>query len=222
MPSDRWGYGGAYLRHSIEGRRVQFADGSIVQHHDIFDPMPQFMASADMVFVDPPWNMGNLSAFYTKAGREDYRQFQDFYRRLFACIGEIAPKICYVEVGKEFLGEFLMEMKRLYRQVTFYNSTYYHRAENICYVIRGSAKRRRLPLEGIDEENIIAWICANEEFQCIGDLCMGRGLVGRYAHTNSRRFVGTELNHKRLAVLVEKLSEAGLAYELSPIERNNP
>jgi hypothetical protein len=34
---------------------------------------------------------------------------------------------------------------------------------------------------------------------------MGRGLVGFYAHSDGRQFVGTELNYKRLAVLIERV-----------------
>jgi uncharacterized protein (DUF2344 family) len=45
----------------------------------------------------------------------------------------------------------------------------------------------------------------NEEYNVIGDLCMGRGLVGLNAYRNGKRFVGTELNHKRLSVLIEKV-----------------
>lgn len=217
MPHD-WSYGGAYLEHPIDGKRVLFSDGSIVQQHNIFDSLPEFMASADLMFVDPPWNLTNIKSFYTKAGAEKYmRTFEAFYTRLFRRILEIEPRVCYVEVGKEYLAEFIIEMKRLYRSVTFYNSTYYHKPANLCYVIRGASKRRKLPLDGMDEEDIIAWICKNEEYQCIGDLCMGRGLVGIHAHANGRRFVGTELNHRRLAVLVKKLSESGLCYALSEV-----
>jgi hypothetical protein len=32
---------------------------------------------------------------------------------------------------------------------------------------------------------------------------MGRGLVGKYAYLNKKSFAGTELNPKRLAVLVD-------------------
>lgn len=63
-------------------------------------------------------------------------------------------------------------------------------------------KRYRI-LEDQDEADIIAWICQNHGYECIGDLCMGRGLVGRHAVMAGRRFVGTELNPKRLAVLIE-------------------
>ena len=37
---------------------------------------------------------------------------------------------------------------------------------------------------------------------------MGRGLVGVNAYKNGKRFVGTELNHKRLAVLLERIVTA--------------
>lgn len=217
--SHDWEYGGAYLLHPMEGKRVTFEDGSIVQAHDIFNPLPGFMSNADLLFVDPPWNVGNLNSFYTKAGREpNHRDFSRFYQRLFTCIAKIKPRTCYVEIGKDYLGEFLVEMKRLYPRVTFYNSTYYHRPENVCYVIRGGQKRRKLPLEGLDEEKVIEWVCRNEDFDIIGDLCMGRGLVGAYAHSAGRRFVGTELNHRRLAVLVKKLYDSGLKYRMEEVE----
>lgn len=213
--ASNWDYGGASERHPIQGKHVRFADGSEVREHNLFDPLPDFMRRAEIVFVDPPWNRGNLNSFYTKAGRTDHRDsFEEFYLRLWACIDEIAPRVCYVEMGKEYLGEFLLEMKRRFKAVTFFNSTYYHGKDKLCYVIRGASRRKKLPLDGMDEEDIIAWICANEDAGCIGDLCMGRGLVGRYAHANGRQFVGTELNHKRLSVLVEKLAQQGLGYTL--------
>jgi len=212
----KWNYGGAYIGHPIaDNQTAVFDNGSAVKVHNIFDPLPSFMTYADLIFVDPPWNLGNLNTFYTKAERQDYQDsFTTFYKRLFECIREIKPGVCYVEVGKEYLSEFIREMKSIYRHVTFYNSSYYHKKENMCYVIRGSAKRKKLPLDYMDEEDIIKWVCANEDYGCIGDLCMGRGLVGINAHKNGKCFVGTELNHKRLSVLLENLSKNGFVYEL--------
>lgn len=211
------------MRHPISENEVAvFDDGSMVKVHNIFDPLPEFMRKADLVFVDPPWNRGNLNSFYTKAGRTDYQDsFERFYKRLFECIGEIAPVTCYVEVGKEYLAEFILEMKRVYRVVTFYNSTYYHRKENMCYVVKGSRKRKKLPLDYMDEEDIIAWICEHEDYQCIGDLCMGLGLVGLHASKNGKRFVGTELNPKRLSVLLERLHKSGHRYRKEAARNRN-
>jgi 16S rRNA G966 N2-methylase RsmD len=209
-----WDYGDAYKRHPIDGNEiVTFDDGSQVKVHNIFDPLPAFMRSADLVFVDPPWNLGNLNTFYTKADRTDYQDnFEIFYKHLFQCVSEISPITCYVEVGKEYLSEFIQEMKRFYKCVTFYNSSYYHDKNKMCYVVRGNSKKKKLPLDYMDEEDIIAWICENEDYNCIGDLCMGRGLVGLNAYKNGKRFVGTELNHKRLSVLLERLDKLNLKY----------
>lgn len=207
-----WDYGDAYLRFPIDGT-VGFPDGSRLKVHNIFDPLPEFMRKADLIFVDPPWNLGNLNSFYTKADRDDYHNnFEQFYKRVFECISEIKAKICYIEVGKEYLAEFILETKKLYKHVTFFNSTYYHKKDSLCYVIRGSDKRKKLPLDGMDEEDIIAWICENEDYECIGDLCMGMGLVGIHAKKNNKRFVGTELNHKRLSVLLENFDKQGFKY----------
>ena len=203
----KWEYGGAYERYPIPPAGWEFEDGSIVKVHDIFEPLPEFMYEADLLFVDPPWNLGNLNSFYTKAERTDYHDdFERFYKRLFECIGQIDPATCYVEVGKQYLAEFILEMKSIFPYVTFYNSMYYRKKENMCYIICGSKKRKRKqPLDYVDEEEIIKWICENEDYSVIGDLCMGRGLVGWYAYKAGKKFVGTELNEKRLSVLVERI-----------------
>ncbi len=206
----KWEYGRAYERYPIPPEGWKFDDGSTVKVHNIFDPLPAFMKKADLLFIDPPWNLGNLNTFYTKAGRTDYQDsFEKFYKRLFECIREIDPHTCYVEIGKQYLAEFIMEMKSIFRHVTFYNSMYYRKKENMCYVVCGSKKRKRKqPLDYLDEEDIIKWICENENYDIVGDLCMGRGLVGWYAYQAGKEFVGTELNEKRLSVLVERIEAA--------------
>lgn len=212
----KWNYGGAIDRHPIhEGETAVFDNGSMVKVHNIFDPLPAFLEKADLLFIDPPWNLGNINTFYTKADmKERVDSFENFYERLFECIGLIDPKTCYVEVGKEHLADFIIEMRRLFKYVTFYNSTYYHSKDKLCYVVRGSDKYKKPRLDGMDEENIIKWVCVNEDYECIGDLCMGRGLVGIHAHKNGKKFVGTELNKKRLAVLLEKIAKENGSYQI--------
>lgn len=209
-----WNYGDAYMRHPISLLQTAvFPDGSTLKVHDIFNPLPKFMLQADCLFIDPPWNIGNLTSFYTKANLvNNTADFHCFYKRLFECIKQIHPQTCYVEVGKDYLAEFITEMKQLYRVVTFYNSGYFHKKGNFCYIIRGGEKRVKLPLDGVDEEDIIAYICKNEAYTCIGDLCMGQGLVAVNAALNNRKFVGTELNPRRLSVTLEKLVSHGKQY----------
>lgn len=208
--SKTWNYGDAYLRHPIaQGETAVFENGSMLKMHDIFNPMPKFMTRADLVFVDPPWNLGNMTSFYTKASLANQTSdFKRFYARLFECINEISPVTSYVEVGKQYLAEFIAQMKKQFRHVTFYNSTYYHKKSNLCYVVRGSQKPIwKMPLDGVDEEDVIKFICKKERYECIADLCVGLGLVPVNAAINGKQFVGTELNPKRLSVALERISD---------------
>ena len=211
-----YNYGDAYLRHPIDHGMAIFPDGSKLKTHSIYDPLPKFMHDAEMIFTDSPWNQGNLKTFYTKAEMQsEFDSFMAFADRLFNCIEEISPRVCYLEIGKQFLDIWLQRMKALYPYVTFFNSTYYHKESNLCYVVRGGLKRYSGPMmDGVDEEDIIDKVCEMEEVTCIGDLCMGRGLVACAAYRHGKRFVGTELNHKRLSVTLERLTKMGASYEI--------
>lgn len=185
-------------------------NNSVVKVHDIFDPLPIFMKKADTLFIDPPYNQSLLSNFINRDGIAKSFQnkglFSGFIDKLFECIKWINPNTLFLEMGKDYLSMCMEKCKPLFPYITFYNSTYYHRQQNKCYVIHAtqSAKNRRYKnLEDLDEEDIIKWICNNHRYECIGDLCMGQGLVGKYAYLAGRSFVGTELNKKRLAVLVD-------------------
>ena len=201
-----WNYGDAYKRYPVEPEIEIYSSGGILMAHDIFDPLPEFMKTADVIFTDSPWNQGNIKSFYTKADLDFTKTFEEFYHRLFDCIGQIMPRVCYLEIGKEYLGEYLMEMKKLYKHVTLYNSMYYHKKTNFCYVVQGSQKKINWHYDGLDEEDIIFEVAKHED-GVIGDLCMGRGLVAQAAVKNGKAFVGTELNPKRLAVCLERLAK---------------
>lgn len=201
----KFDYGKAYEDYPVDD--YTFPDGSRLKVHNVFDQTPDFMKESDLLFVDPPWNKGNLRSFYTK--NEDILEdsYEDFYHRIFEVIREIDPKTAYIEIGKEYLADFIIEMRKLFKYVTFYNSSYYHSGKNYCYVIRGSRKFRAPKLDGMDEEDIIRWICENEDYQVIADPCMGQGLVAFYSSKAGKRFVGTEMNPKRLAVARKRVEE---------------
>jgi len=205
-----WEYKGIYKNYDMEGV-IELPNQSKVQVCDWTVEMPGFMKEADTLFIDPPWNIGNVNTFYYKADKPHVGfDFEDFSRHLFGRIDKISPGFLFIEMGKEYLHWYLDQCKQRYHYVTFYNSTYYRKRENKCYVIHAtneSKRRRYKELEDMDEHDIIKWLCANHPYDCIGDLCMGRGLVGQYAYLNGKRFVGTELNPKRLAVLVDFITQ---------------
>ena len=108
-----WSYGDAYKRHPVEPGKLIELEGGELMCHDIFCPLPDFMKKADIIFTDSPWNQGNIRSFYTKADLPFESTFEAFYRRLFECIAEIRPRVCYLEIGKEFLAEYMIERKKL-------------------------------------------------------------------------------------------------------------
>ena len=210
-------YGDAYKSYPIQSGTAVFDGGSRLKVHDIMNPLPAWMLDADCIFTDSPWNTGNLRTFYTKAEIQPGfdATFETFFHRLFACIADIRPKSCWLEIGKEYLADYIVEMRKIYKYVTFFNSMYYKKNTNYCYVVRGSSSSARgIHLDGMDESDIIKWVCENEDASCVGDLCMGQGLVACAAYSNGRRFVGTELNHKRLSVTISKVVKLGATYHI--------
>ena len=204
----KWLYGNAWERFSIKTGDVWgLGNGSWIAVHNIFDPLPQFMLDADLVFVDPPWNQGNLSSFYTKAGRDDYQQFSDFERVLFERIQEIAPKTCYIEIGNQFVDQWYAKLETLYPVLQRWTAVYYRKYPT--NIIRGGQYPIDCDFIGIDEARCIEIIAQIEQYRIIGDLCMGRGLVGVAAYKAGKPFVGTELNERRLACLIEKIDKLG-------------
>lgn len=210
MNDNKWRYGDAWEEFPIEAGQVWgLPNGSRAAVHNIFEPLPAFMLAADLLFVDPPWNRGNLNSFYTKAGRDDYiDDFSAFEAVLFQRIGEIAPNTCYLEVGFQAVDKWQAALAGIYPNVQRWEVTYYRR--NRCYILRGSHGGCLAgDYTGMDEEQVIYQMAANEQYNIVGDMCMGLGLVGLAAYRAGRPFVGTELNKRRLANLWQKLARQG-------------
>lgn len=205
----RYRYGDAWEQFPIEPGEVWgLPDGSRVTVHDIFNPLPDFMFNADLLFIDPPWNQGNLTSFYTKAGVTEYQAFGDFTNILFQRIGEIAPAICYIEIGNQSVDAWYERLRMMYPYVQRWSVIYYRK--HPTNIIRGSnIGVLNYDYTGMDEAKVIAKAAKLENYIVMGDLCMGQGLVGLAAFCVGKPFVGTELNKRRLANLLKKINEAG-------------
>lgn len=205
MENIKWEYGGVYKTLEMDGV-IEMPNNSKLQVCDLTQSLPSFMLEADTLFIDPPCSTGNLRSFHTKADRALAYSFSDFEEKLFENIRHIAPKYLFLEVFKSNKVAFEARCRELYDSVEIYESMYYNKPQNKCWILHctNESDNRYYPeLQGIDEEKVIIWLCKNHKYDCIGDLCMGRGLVGRNAFLNGKRFVGTELNEKRLAILVD-------------------
>lgn len=208
---NKWEYGELYKKYDMEGE-IKTGTG-IVKVHNIFNPLPEFMKQADCLFVDAPCSKGNINSFYTKADRTDYQEsYAPFVERLFECIEEIKPNNLFLEVFKSNKVLFVDKCKAIYKNVTVSESTYYHNKNNVCWIIHASNTEPIYFGGNPDEQEVIQLICHNVSYKCIGDLCMGRGLVGWYANQAGKSFVGTELNKKRLAVLIDGIATGNYKY----------
>ena len=204
----QWLYGDAWEAYPIEPGQVWgLANGSKVGVHNIFTPLPAWF-HCDLLFVDPPWNQGNVNSFYTKAGRSDYiANFADFEAALFARIADVAPRVCYLEAGKQAVARWMDTLAAMYPVVQCFATTYYRR--HPCHILRASHAPTLHNYSGMDEEAVIYAVGRDEQCSVMGDFCMGRGLVGLSAYRAGKPFVGTELNKRRLAVLLQRLAKAG-------------
>lgn len=201
--SKKWEYGGAYKNHNMEGV-IKMPNDSKLQVCDLIDQMPEFMKEADTLFIDPPCSQGNLTSFYTKNDSHT-RDYTEFYHKLFQRIDEINPKHLFLEIFQSNYKLFIDYCEERYNNMHIYDSYYYNKKSNKCWIFHCSNEpiQWNEEIQNIDEEKVIKWICFNHKYDCIGDLCMGTGLVAKYAYLASRKFVGTELNKKRLAIVVD-------------------
>lgn len=207
MSRKNFEYGYHHLKYDLSGE-VMIGTG-IVKVHDIFDQTPDFMKNADCLFCDPPCSKGNLKSFYTKASLDLAKTYDAFNEALFRTIDEIKPGRVFIEVFKS--NKLLIEKYLIsrYINVSTTQSYYYYNKSNLCWVVQASnAVLIDIPYN--DEQAIIEFICKAVDFKCIADPCMGRGLVGYYANKYNKAFVGTELNYKRLAVLIDRINKGRL------------
>lgn len=206
-----WNYGGFADKYDMQGE-IHIGTG-VVKVHDIFNPLPAFMKQADVIFSDPPYNKSALSSYYTKAGlSEKPDTFEAFFYRFIECLDIISPRLICLEVGLAQTEMYLQGLKDVrYTNIIQKDSYYYGNKNQKCNILfavkEGSIPAVLVNMPFLDEEKVIEYICNNIEYLCIGDLCMGKGLVGYYSNKAGKKFVGTELNPKRLAVCCERVTK---------------
>jgi hypothetical protein len=209
----RWRYGDAWEKYPIREGEIwrDVGSGSMLAVGDLRRGMPGWMNRARMLYIDPPWNQGNVNAFVTKAGRTDYVEaFEEFYRPLFAAIRTIAPDVCYLEVGRQHLELFEHELRTLYPYLQTWGIRYYKK--HICYLLRGGHRAVIRDYSGMDDEHTPAAAIEAERPASVGDLCTGRGLTTVAACRAGVPFFGIELNRRRLAVAIERANKLGASY----------
>lgn len=205
----KWRYGDSWEKYPIvtEETWVESQTNSRIAVWDLFNGLPAFMLTADLIYTDSPWNTGNLRGFYTKAGKQTSKTFDEFVTVLFKHLGDVAAPTCYLEIGKQNVGMFVERIGNIYPRVQLWPVTYYRRSPS--WLIRGSIEETEVDFSGIDDMDTPRMAMKNEKFSTVADLCMGRGLTATTAFGMGKRFVGVELNKRRLAVAIKKVADMG-------------
>jgi len=211
----KWKYGDSWEKFPIKSGHIwhETTTGSKFTVHDIMTDPPPFIWPATMVYCDPPWNIGNVNSFITKNNSVNYIQkFQQFYLSLFNWVEWVHPDVCYLEIGKQHIGDFQNEMVNIFPSVQTWEITYYKK--NPCYLIRGGIMPAEFDYSGKDDSEMPYLAIQNENCSCIADFCTGRGLTAISAFKQGKQFLGTELNKRRLAVAIDKIAQLGGKFEV--------
>lgn len=209
MNSNKWLYGDSWERFSIESSEVWQEQYTLskVTIADITNNIPDFMREADFLYCDPPWNTGNMRSFYTKAGLQTNNDFSIFSNVLFSWISNAMPKICYLEIGLRSANDFKSRLHALYPSIQEWKIVYYNKYPTM--LLRGGLVAINYDFSRLDDTKTPGMAMDIEDFSCAADLCMGRGLTAIAAFARQKRFVGTELNKRRLAVTLDRVAKMG-------------
>ena len=210
----KFSYGNSWEKYPIRDNETwtDKQSKSFVTVCDITKGIPQYMLAADMVYTDPPWSLGNANCFITKAGKDNYlSNFPEFSIAFFLRVKEISPLVCYVEIGKQNLQLFKDKLSALFPVIQEWGITYYKK--NPCFLLRGGATPQSYDFAGLDDRKTPEAAIRAENPICVADLCTGQGLTAVAAYRIGKRFVGTELNQRRLAVAIDRINKLGGRYE---------
>ena len=146
-----WSYGDSWERYPIKAGEIWTETGarSVVAVADLFDGLPGYMTDADMIYIDPPWNTGNIRSFYTKAGLTLGGNFRDFSEVLLSHIAAIGAQVCYMEMGKQNVIAVEESLARLYPVVQAWHVTYYRR--NPSFLLRAGRQPTDVDFTGMDD-----------------------------------------------------------------------
>ena len=163
-----------------------------------------------LMVTDPPWNSGNARTFRGKAGLDRPVDFPN----LMSCVLELGV-LCkgevWIEMGVQYLFKLTEQVRALHGHVLqTFETTYYKKRPNRLMRCVFHGEWCALPLfdpTGMDDADFTAPIIAHysQPGDVVCDPCTGQGQMAVDAIKQGRRFIGLELNPRRLAVTVDKL-----------------
>ncbi len=204
-------YDGSIDEYPISDAQVyELANGSKIQIADITKGIPAFEKQADCVFIDPAGSKGVLKSYYTKAEKEcPVGSFDEFVVWIKKSVKEINPDRLFVECFIRNRASLEAMVRELFPNVVVYDSMYYHKKENKCWILQGTKQPEKYDFDGMDEWDIVYKMCKDVPFNSIADFFMGQGLVAEAAFSAGKPFYGSDMNRNRLAVAISRVAKKG-------------
>lgn len=213
-----WRYGDAGDRWPVEYGDVWRAGPHILACLDIETTEARkfydSVSNVSLVYADPPWSTGNAKTFRTKAG---LAHGNVTLQRLWGAICErVLPALgtgdLVVEIGSTHRDDIAVLLGSYGRQVTeTWPIVYFKQTRCWLHRSRFTSRVDTSSPAGLDDELTPRWAIDNgtrlTELVC--DPCLGRGLTVMAADSAGRRFIGSELNPRRLAVAIDRLAKRG-------------
>ena len=174
----------------------------------------------NLTYVDPPWNTGNIKSFRTKAKltSEDV-DFKRFLEKLISLAGQVKGP-AYIEMGRQNIDLLTELVEQSGGSVLDVWETVYY-GKHPALLMRanwGSLASVAPPADfsglGGDKVPLLAIQVDSKEGDTIFDPCAGLGTTCKVAHSTGRRFMGMELNPRRIANAIDWLAEQGLKPEI--------
>jgi len=209
-----WRYGDAFEQYPVEEDVPIEVNGHHMMCGSITDlNIRQWLTgfNIDYAYVDPPWNQGNISSFYTKAGMEDRPEFWNFIDHLISVLKNVRYD-CFIEMGDEHIEAFKTSIEQSGGRVINDWRIYYYKTRP-CRLVQATWNESKVLLEDSeivdqdDEKTPMIVLSKLPEPSVILDACTGLGLTATTAHELGHRFVGVELNPRRLAHAVKGVSK---------------
>lgn len=179
----------------------------------------------DMVYSDPPWDAGNARAFRTKAGKGRAVDFEAFVGRL-ADVFRRARGDVWCEMGNRLHEQQIALLKRAGAHVCDVWECVYYGGPRTCRIVRlrwrakGEARAGPHPpapwMGNMSGEAVTRYaLSLYPAGQTVLDPCCGMGMTAKYCLEHGHRFVGVELNPRRLANAIDLVAKAtGIEAEL--------
>jgi hypothetical protein len=169
-----------------------------------------------LLYADPPWGAGNAKTFRTKAGLNDGPVDFPALVQAIAVIADLAAEWVIEMGGRQAAQTSAILEDVTGRSIHAYRGGWGRKAVPGA-VQRGEAEYSKMQylttstraecLDGVCDDYTppLAIEALTQPGQWVTDCCTGRGLTPRSALKLGRRFVGSELNPRRMAITLQKL-----------------